>query len=75
MPGTDNEFLINPYGMLYEEMSASSMICNTELSMPPNEVVQYTNKQLLPGNRRRAGLLEWPAMLRKLDRKDPSYAE
>src|SRR5688572_30361886 len=69
VPGTENEFLINPYGMLYEEMTAS------ELSMPPNEVVQYTNKQLLPGNRRRAGLLEWPAMLRKLDRKDPSYAE
>ena len=43
--------------------------------MPPNEVVQYTNKQMLPGNRRRFGLLEWPAMLRKLDRKDPSYAE
>jgi hypothetical protein len=25
------------------------------------------------GNRRRYGLLEWPAMLRKLDRVDPSY--
>src|SRR5215217_3782689 len=26
VPGTENEFLINPYGMLYEEMTASSMI-------------------------------------------------
>lgn len=26
VPGTHNEFLINPYGMLYEEMTASSMI-------------------------------------------------
>src|SRR4051812_30975505 len=26
VPGTQNEFLINPYGMLYEEMTASSMI-------------------------------------------------
>src|SRR5258706_6980070 len=26
VPGTDNQFLINPYGMLYEEMTASSMI-------------------------------------------------
>ena len=26
VPGTDNEFLINPYGMLYEEMTASCMI-------------------------------------------------
>ena len=23
VPGTENEFLINPYGMLYEEMTAS----------------------------------------------------
>src|SRR5687768_14167732 len=57
------------------QLQVMTLSCNTELSMPPNEVVQYTNKQLLPGNRRRAGLLEWPAMLRKLDRKDPSYAE
>jgi ribulose-5-phosphate 4-epimerase/fuculose-1-phosphate aldolase len=26
VPGSQNEFLINPYGMLYEEMTASSMI-------------------------------------------------
>src|SRR3954468_12301262 len=26
VPGTHSEFLINPYGMLYEEMTASSMI-------------------------------------------------
>ena len=57
------------------QLQVMTLSCNTELSMPPNEVVEYTNQQLLPGNRRRAGLLEWPAMLRKLDRKDPSYAE
>ncbi|MFN5512381.1 MAG: class II aldolase/adducin family protein, partial [Burkholderiales bacterium] len=26
VPGSHNEFLINPYGLLYEEMTASSMI-------------------------------------------------
>ena len=26
VPGTTDQFLINPYGMLYEEMTASSMI-------------------------------------------------
>jgi ribulose-5-phosphate 4-epimerase/fuculose-1-phosphate aldolase len=26
LPGPNNEFLLNPYGMLYEEMTASSMI-------------------------------------------------
>ena len=40
-----------------------------------DEVVRYTNEQMLPGARRRFGLLEWPALLRKLDRKDASYAE
>jgi ribulose-5-phosphate 4-epimerase/fuculose-1-phosphate aldolase len=52
-----------------------ALSCNTELQMPPNEVVQYTNASMLPGVRRRMGLLEWPSLLRKLDRKDPSYAD
>ena len=26
VPGTHNEFLINPYGMLYEEITASSLV-------------------------------------------------
>jgi ribulose-5-phosphate 4-epimerase/fuculose-1-phosphate aldolase len=26
VPGTTDQFLINPYGMLYEEMTASSMV-------------------------------------------------
>jgi len=56
------------------QLQVMALSCNTELQMPPQEVVQYTNKQLTPGVRRRAGLLEWPAMLRKLDRKDSSYA-
>ena len=50
-----------------------ALSCNTELQLPPDEVVQYTNHQMLPGTRRRFGLLEWPALLRKLDRADPSY--
>jgi len=38
-------------------------------------VVGYTNTQMKPGVRRRFGLLEWPALLRKLDRVDPGYRE
>jgi ribulose-5-phosphate 4-epimerase/fuculose-1-phosphate aldolase len=57
------------------QLQVMALSCNTELQLPPDEVVQYTNKQMLPGVRRRMGLLEWPAMLRKLDRKDPSYAD
>jgi ribulose-5-phosphate 4-epimerase/fuculose-1-phosphate aldolase len=42
VPGTEDEFLINPYGMLFEEITASSLIkVNTEgekLSESPYEV-------------------------------------
>jgi ribulose-5-phosphate 4-epimerase/fuculose-1-phosphate aldolase len=55
------------------QLQVMALSCNTELQMPPSEVVQYTNKQMLPGTRRRFGLLEWPAMLRKLDRVNPGY--
>jgi ribulose-5-phosphate 4-epimerase/fuculose-1-phosphate aldolase len=56
------------------QLQVMALSCNMKLQMPPQEIVQYTNKQLTPGVRRRPGLLEWPAMLRKLDRWDPSYA-
>ena len=55
------------------QLQVMALSCNTELRMPPDEVVQYTNHLMLPGVRRRFGLLEWPALLRKLDRSDPSY--
>ena len=41
--------------------------------LPPDEVVKPVHHGFKPGVRRRFGLLEWPAMLRKLDRIDPSY--
>jgi ribulose-5-phosphate 4-epimerase/fuculose-1-phosphate aldolase len=57
------------------QLQVMALSCNTELQMPPAEVVQYTNRQMMPGVRRRFGLLEWPALLRKLDRKDPSFRD
>lgn len=57
------------------ELQVMTLSCNTELQLPPAEVTQYTNNLMLPGVRRRFGLLEWPALLRKLDRKDPSYRD
>jgi ribulose-5-phosphate 4-epimerase/fuculose-1-phosphate aldolase len=57
------------------ELQVMTLSCNTELQMPPAEDTQYTNNLMLPGVRRRFGLLEWPALLRKLDRKDPSYRD
>jgi len=56
------------------ELQVTALSCNMKLQYPPSEVVRHTNDQLGAATRRR-GLLEWPALLRKLDRKDPSYAE
>ena len=55
------------------QLQVTTLSCNTELQFPPEEVVKYSNEQMRSGNRRRYGLLEWPTLLRKLDRADPSY--
>ncbi|HET7875498.1 MAG TPA: class II aldolase/adducin family protein [Methylomirabilota bacterium] len=57
------------------QVQVAALACNVELRLPPEEVVRATNRQYEPGVRRRFGLLEWPALLRKLDRVDPSYRE
>jgi hypothetical protein len=50
------------------------------MTMPPDEVIARSNAQLtiMPspdakGTRRPHGSLEWPALKRMLDRRDPSY--
>ena len=55
------------------QLQVMALSCNTELAMPPRELIEATNKLYLPGVRRRFGLLEWPALLKKLDSIDPSY--
>jgi ribulose-5-phosphate 4-epimerase/fuculose-1-phosphate aldolase len=54
--------------------------CNSEISMPPQTVIARSNAQLtvMPspdakGKKRAHGSLEWPALKRMLDRRDPSY--
>jgi hypothetical protein len=53
----------------------TTLSCNTEIQLPPQEIVDETWHLFQPGVRRRFGLLEWPALLRKLDRVDPSYRD
>lgn len=53
----------------------AAMACNTPLRKVPDEVLQETWNNYQPGTRRAYGLMEWPALLRKLDRMDPSYRE
>lgn len=51
----------------------AAMACNAELNHLPPEVVEKAVAMYPPA--RRYGLLEWPALLRMLDRKDPSYRD
>lgn len=63
------------------QVQLMAMACNTELNFPDETAVRNANVQLAANNAAgyagRAippfGILEWPALLRRLDRKDPSY--
>jgi ribulose-5-phosphate 4-epimerase/fuculose-1-phosphate aldolase len=52
-----------------------AMACNTELNHPEAPVIRVTNERYAPGKRRKITELEWPALLRMLDRRDPSFRE
>lgn len=53
----------------------AAMSCNTRLIEVPAEVVDATYMNYQPHVRRPFGLLDWPALLRKLDRIDPSFRD
>ena len=53
----------------------AAMACNSALHPVPAEIVSKTYLNYQPGTRRPFGVLEWPALLRKLDRMDSSYRE
>jgi ribulose-5-phosphate 4-epimerase/fuculose-1-phosphate aldolase len=53
----------------------AAMACNAKLNMPDPQTVALTAERYRPGNRRNITELEWPAMLRMLDRRDPSFRE
>ena len=55
------------------QLQVMALSCNAEIRLPPNEVVRLTQHSYQPTTRRRWGLMEWPALLRKLDRIDPSF--
>ena len=59
-----------------------AMACNAEIALPPQAVIAKSIAQLtnMPspdakGKRRAHGTLEWPALKRMLDRRDPSYRD
>ena len=57
------------------QVQVAALACNVELRLPPDDVVNESWRLYQPGVRRRFGVLEWPALLRKLDKIDPSYRD
>lgn len=52
-----------------------AMACNAALNMPADDVVKRTADRYKPGQRRRITEVEWPAMLRMLERRDLTYRD
>ena len=65
--------------MYWLEMACRAQVdalgARTDLTMPPADVVERATHLYQPGVRRPFGILEWPAMLRLLDRRDASWRE
>jgi ribulose-5-phosphate 4-epimerase/fuculose-1-phosphate aldolase len=57
------------------ELQVMTLSCNTELHLPSHEAVLETNRLFKPTGMRRRGLLEWPALLKRLDGIDPSFRD
>ena len=53
----------------------AAMATNSPLVHVPAPVLEATWNNYQRGTRRPYGLMEWPALLRKLDRLDPGYRE
>ena len=53
----------------------AAMSCNTPFAKVSDEVLEETWNNYQPGTRRPYGVMEWPALLRKLDRMDPGYRD
>src|SRR6266702_856122 len=50
------------------QVQVAALSCNTKLKLPPQDIVDESWRLYQPGVRRRCGILEWPALLKKLDR-------
>ena len=73
---TMGEAFIAMYGLERAcQAQLQAMACNTALTMPSPEIVEKSSALYAPGASRRYGVLEWPTLLRKLDRLDPSWRD
>ncbi|MEN4919084.1 class II aldolase/adducin family protein [Achromobacter spanius] len=53
----------------------AAMSANSPLARVADPVLRETWNNYQPGTRRPYGVMEWPALLRKLDRMDPSFRD
>jgi ribulose-5-phosphate 4-epimerase/fuculose-1-phosphate aldolase len=53
----------------------AAMSCNSPFRNVPPDIMEATWNNYQPSTRRPYGLMEWPALLRKLDRMDSSYRD
>lgn len=57
------------------KVQVDAMACNGELNLPSRQIQEKTAHLYRPDTCRPFGVLEWPAMLRYLDRRDPGYRD
>jgi ribulose-5-phosphate 4-epimerase/fuculose-1-phosphate aldolase len=53
----------------------AAMACNTPFQEVSPEILQETYMNYQPQTRRPYGLMEWPALLRMVERMDPTFKE
>jgi ribulose-5-phosphate 4-epimerase/fuculose-1-phosphate aldolase len=53
----------------------AAMACNTPLQEVPADVLEETYMNYQPQTRRPYGLMEWPGLLRMVERMDPSFKD
>jgi ribulose-5-phosphate 4-epimerase/fuculose-1-phosphate aldolase len=91
--GDNNALILRNHGLLtvgrtigeaFNAMHRLELSCKAQLAAQatgqriiqvPQRVIEETWNNYQPGTRRPYGLMEWAALLRKLDRLDPSYRE
>ena len=57
------------------QVQVAALSCNVALQLPSDDIVNESYRLYLPTTRRPFGVLEWPALLSKLDKIDRSYRD
>ncbi len=74
VPGTEHHFLINPYGMMFEEI-VRVQAGGGELVPIGQSILDGATAAAKEVTRGLGASLVWPGLLRRLDRRNPGYAQ